>query len=188
MFHGVPLFQVEDLGHMFADGASPMGVELREGAPVLCLEGVQDGLEDGVRVLGGASIGAAHRVDGTVSGVLQDVADLPQGLVRRVISAVSLAFLGSSCFAVGVPFLELVAPGGEECAELGVLVPCLRCAGVQQAREFLFCGPNVMDEVLECEVQWCSCFAGVALHAACLCRPERGSGECWRIRAAQDGV
>ena len=45
-----------------------------------------------------------------------------------------------------------------------------------------------MDEQLECEVRWCSCVAGVAIHAACLCHPAHGGGECWRIRAAQDGM
>ena len=44
--------------------------------------------------------------------------------------------LGCGCYAVGVPFLELVAAGGEELAEVGVSVPCLRCAGVQQGGEF----------------------------------------------------
>ena len=188
MFDAAPLFPVEDLGHMFAEGASGMGVELGEGVPVLCLEAVQDGLEDGVGVVGEAPIGGAHRVDGTASRVLQDAADVPQGLVRRVVSAVSFVFLGCGCYAVGVPFLELVAAGGEERAEVGVSVPCLRCVGVQQGGEFLFCGPNVMDELLECEVRWCSRVAGVALHAACLCRPAHGGGECWCIRAAQDGV
>ena len=50
-------------------------------------------------------------------------------------------------------FSKLVAAGGEECAEVGVSVPCLWCAGVQQNGEFLFHGPNVMDELLECEVR-----------------------------------
>ena len=65
VFDGVPLFLVEDLGHMFADGASGMGVELGEGVSVLCLGAVQEGLEDGVGVVYEAPIGGAHRVDGT---------------------------------------------------------------------------------------------------------------------------
>ena len=40
MFDGALLFPVEDLGHMFADGASGMGVELGEGVPLLCPETV----------------------------------------------------------------------------------------------------------------------------------------------------
>ena len=42
MFDVAPLFPVEDPGHMLADGASGMGVELGEGVPVLCLEAVRD--------------------------------------------------------------------------------------------------------------------------------------------------
>ena len=79
----------------------------------------------------------------------QDAADVPQGLVRRVVSAVSFAFMGCGRYAVGVPFLELVAAVGEECTEGGVPVSCLRCAGAQQGGEFLFRGPDVMDELLE---------------------------------------
>ena len=45
-----------------------------------------------------------------------------------------------------------------------------------------------MAELLEGEVWWCSRLAGVTLHAACLCRPAHGGGECRCIRAAQDGV
>ena len=128
MFDGAPLFPVEDPGHMLADGVSGVGVELGEGVPVLCLEAVQDCLEDGVWVIGEASLGGAHRADGTAPRVLQDAADVPQGLVL-VVSAVSFAFLGCSRYAVGVPFLELVAAGGEERTEVGVPVSCLRCAG-----------------------------------------------------------
>ena len=117
-----------------------------------------------------------------------EAADVQQGLVQRVVSPVSFAFLSGCCYAVGVPFLKLVAAGGEEHAAVGVSLPGLRCAGVQQGGEFLFCGPNVMDELLECEVWWCSRVAGVALHAACLCRPAHGGGGCGRIRAVQDGV
>ena len=91
MFDGAPLFPVEDFGHMLADGASGVGVELGEGIPVLCLEAVQDCLEDGVGVVGEAPLGGAHRVDGTAPRVLQDAADVPQGLVRRVVSAVYFA-------------------------------------------------------------------------------------------------
>ena len=58
MFDGAPLFPVEDPGHMLADGVSGVGVELGEGVPVLCLEAVQDCLEDGVEVIGEASFGA----------------------------------------------------------------------------------------------------------------------------------
>ena len=87
-----------------------------------------------------------------------------------------------------LPFFELVAAGGEERTEVGVPVSCLPCAGPQQGGEFLFPDPDVMDELLEGEVRWCSRVAGVALHAACLCRPAHGGGEGWRIRAAQDGV
>ena len=177
MFDGAPLFPVEDLGHMFADGASGMGLELGEGLPVLCLEAVQESLEDGVGVVGEAPLGGAHRVDGTAPRVLQDAADILQGLVRRVVSAVSFVFLGCGRYAVGVPFLELMAAGGEERAKVGVSVSCLRCAGGQQGGEFLFRGPDVMDKLLEGEVRWCSPVAGVALHAACLCRPAHGGGE-----------
>ena len=129
-------------------------------------------------------IGGAHCVDGAASRVLQDAADVPQGLVRRVVSAVPFAFLGCGCYAVGVPFLKLLAAGGEERAEVGISPLCLRCAGVQQGGEFLFCVPNVMDEPLELEVQWCSRVAAVAFHAACLCRPAHGGGECWCSKAA----
>ena len=111
--------------------------------------------------------GGAHRMDGTSSCVFQDAADVPQGLVRRIVSAVSFAFLRCGRYAVGVPFLELVAAGGEERAEVGVSVWCFRCAGAQQGGEFLFRGPDVMDELLEGEVRWCSRVAGVALHGAC---------------------
>ena len=52
MFDGAPLFPVEDLWQMFADGASGMGVELGEGVPVLCLEAVQDCLQDSIWVVG----------------------------------------------------------------------------------------------------------------------------------------
>ena len=133
-------------------------------------------------------MGGAHRVNGTASCVLQDVAHVLQGPVRLVVSAVSFAALGCGCYAVGVPFPELVAAGGDERAEVSVSVPCLRCAGLRQGGEFLFCGSNVMEELLECEVRCCCRVAGVALHVACLCRPAHGGGECWRIRAAQDGV
>ena len=188
VFDGAPLFPVEDLGHMFADGASGMGVKLGEGVPVLGLGAFQDGLEDGVRVVGEAPIGAANCVDGAVSPAFQEAADVPQGRVRRIISAVPFAFLGCGCYAVGMPFLKLPAAGGEERAEVGISLLCLRCAGVQQGGKFLFCGPNVMDELLECGVLWCSRVAGLAFHAACLCRPAHGGGERWCIRAAQDGV
>ena len=154
-----------------------MGVELAEGVPLLCLEAVQDCLEDGVGVVGEAALRSAHHVDGTTPRVLQDAADVPQGLVGCVVSAISFAFLGCGRYVVGVPLLELVAAGGEECAEVGVPVPCFWCAGAQQDGEFLFCGPDVMDELLEGEVWWCSCVAGVALHTACLCRPAHGDGE-----------
>ena len=188
MFDGAPLFVVEDPGHMLADGASGIGVVLGEGVPVLCLEAVQDCLEEGVGVAGEAPLGGAHRVDGTAPRVLQDAADVAQGLVRRVVSAVSFAFLGCGRYAVGVSFLELLAAGGEERTEMGIPVSCLRCAGAQQGGEFLLRGPDVVDELLEGEVRWFFCVAGVTLHAACFCRPAHGGGECWRIRAAQDGV
>ena len=77
MFDGAPLFPVEDPGHMLADGVSGVGVELGEGVPVLCLEAVQDCLEDGVGVIGEASFGGAYCVDGTAPRVLQDAADVP---------------------------------------------------------------------------------------------------------------
>ena len=127
---------------------------------MLCLGAVQDCLEDGVGVIGEASFGGAHRVGCTAPRVLQDAADVPQGLVRRVVSAVSFAFLDCGRYVVGVPFLELVAAGGEERREVGVPVSCLRCAGAQQGGEFLFRGPDVMDELLEGEVWWCSRVAG----------------------------
>ena len=60
---------------------------------------------------------------------------------------------------------------------MGVPVSCFRCAGMQQGGEFVFRCPDVMDELLEGEVQWCSRVAGVALHAACLCRPAHGGRE-----------
>ena len=144
---------------------------------MLWLEAVQDCLEDGVGVVGEAPLGGAHHVDGTTPRVLQDAADVSQELVRRVVSAVSFAFLGCGRYAVGVPFLGLVAAGGEERAEVGVPASCLRCAGAQQGGEFLFRGPDVMDELLEGEVRCCSRVAGVALHAACLCRPAHAGGE-----------
>ena len=155
---------------------------------MLCLEAVQDCLEEGVGVVGEAPLGVAQRVDGTVFRLLHDAADVPQGLVWSVVSAVSFVFLGCGCYAVSVPFLELVAAGGEERMQVGVPVSCLRCAGAQQGGEFLFRCPDLMDELLEGEVRWCSRLAGVALHAACLCRLVLGGGECWHIRAAQDGV
>ena len=77
MLDGAPLFPVEDPRHMLVDGVSGVGVELGEGVTVLCLEAVQDCLEDGVGVIGEASFGAAHRVDGTAPRVLQDAADVP---------------------------------------------------------------------------------------------------------------
>ena len=141
-----------------------------------------------VGVIGEAPLGSAHRVDGTVPRVLQNAVDVPQGLVRRVVSAVSFAFLGCGRYAVVVPFLQLVAACGEERTEVGVPFSCLRCAGAQQGGKFLLRGPDVMDELLEAEVRWCTRVAGVALHAACLCRPAHGGGECWRICTAQDGV
>ena len=118
MLHCAPFLPVEDLGHKFADSASGMGVEHGEGVPVLCVKGVQDGLEDGVGVVVEASIGGAHLVDGAASCVLQNAADIPQG--RRVVSAESFAVLGCGCHAVGIPFLKLVAASGEERAEVGV--------------------------------------------------------------------
>ena len=133
---------------MFPDGASGMGVEPGEGVPVLCLEAVWDGLDDGVGVDDEASIGGAHCVDSAASRVLQDAPDVPQGLVRRVVSAIPLAFLGCSCYAVRLPFLKLVAAGGQEREEVGVSLACFRCAGAAQSGKFLFCGPNVMDELL----------------------------------------
>ena len=188
MFDGAPLFPVEDLGHIFADGASGMRVELGEGVPVLCLEAVQGDLQDGVGAVGEASIGGAHRVDGAASLVLEGAADIPQGLVRSVVSAVPFAFLGCGCYAMRVPFLKLVAAYGEERAEVGISLLCLWCAGAPQGGEFLFCGPNVRDELLECDVRWCSLVPGVVFHAACLCRPAHGGCECWCIKAAQDGL
>ena len=148
MFDGAPLFPVEDPGHMLADGASGMGVELREGVPVLCLEAVQDCLEDYVGVVGEAPLGGAHRVDGTAPRVLQNGADVPQGLVRRVVSPVSFAFLGCGRYVVGVPFLELLAAGGEEVTKVGVLVSCLQCAGAQKAGEFLFRGLSLKRSLI----------------------------------------
>ena len=68
---------------------------------------------------------------------------------------------------MGVPFLELVAAVGEERAEVGVSVSSFQCAGAQQGGEFFFRRPDVMDELLEGEVRWCSRVAGVALHASC---------------------
>ena len=97
---------------------------------MLCLEAVQDGLEDGVGVVGASSIGCAHRVDDVVSRVLRDAADVLQGLVRCVLSAVPFAFLGCGCYAKGAPFLKLAAAGGEERAEVAVLLLCLWRAGV----------------------------------------------------------
>ena len=115
-------------------------------------------------------------MDGTAPRVFQDAADVPQGLVRRVVSAVIFAFVGCGRYAEGVPFLELVAAGGEERAEMHVPVSCFQFAGAQQAGEFLFRGLDVMDELLEGEVRWCSRVVGVALHAACLCRLAHGGG------------
>ena len=123
-------------------------------------------------------LGGVHQADGTTPRVFQDAADVPQGLVRHVVSAVSFAFLGRGRYAVGVPFLELVAAGGEERAEVAVLVSCFRCAGAQQGGEFLFRCRDVMDELLEGEVRWWSRVAGVALHAhACA---------TWRMAVVSD--
>ena len=69
-------------------------------------------------------------MDGPASRVLQDAANVPQGLVRRVASAVSFAFLGCGCHALGMPFLELVAAGAEERSDVGFWFLSLRCAGV----------------------------------------------------------
>ena len=44
---------------------------------MLCLEAVQDCLEDRVGVIGEASFGGAYRVDGTAPRVLQNAADVP---------------------------------------------------------------------------------------------------------------
>ena len=93
-------------------------------------EANQYGWEDGVRVLGDDPIGVAHRVDGSATRVLQDAADVPQALVRRVISGVPFAFLGCGCNAVGMSFLELVAVGGEERCQVGISWVRLWCAGV----------------------------------------------------------
>ena len=98
--------------------------------PMLRPEAVQDSLEDGVRVAGKAYIGVAHRPDSAASRVLQDAADVPQGLVQRVVSAASFALLGCGCHEVGMPFAELVAAGAEERSKVGVEFLRLRCAGV----------------------------------------------------------
>ena len=130
---------------------------------MLRLEAVQDCLEDGVRVVGEGPPGGAHGVDGEVPRVLQNGADVPHGLVRCVVSAVSFVFLVCGGYAVGVPFLEPVAAGGEVRTEVNVLVSCLRCAGAQQGGKFCFRGPDVMEELLEGEVRWCFRVTGVAL-------------------------
>ena len=69
-------------------------------------------------------------MDGAASRVLEDAADVAQGLVWRVLSALSFAFLGGGRHAVGVPLLELVEAGGEGRSEPGVVFLSLRCAGV----------------------------------------------------------
>ena len=130
MFDVAPLFPVEDIGYVVADGASRMGVERGEYVPVLRLEAPQNGLGEGVGVVGEASIGGAYRVDGAASRVVQDAAHILQGLVRRVVSAVSFALLGGGCYAVGMPLLERVAAGGDERSEVGVASLSLRYAGV----------------------------------------------------------
>ena len=137
MFNRALLFPVEDPGHMLADGASGVGVELGEGVPVLCLEAVQDCLEDGIGVIGADPLGVAHRVDDTPPRVLQDAADVPQGLLRRVVAALSFAFLGCGRYAVGVPFLELVAAGVEDRTEVGVPVSCLQAEAGSDPRGHL---------------------------------------------------
>ena len=71
---------------------------------MLWLQAVQNGLEDSVGVVGEAPIRDGHGVDGTASGILQDTADVLQGLVRRFFSAVFFAFLGCGCYVVGVAF------------------------------------------------------------------------------------
>ena len=116
---GVPLFPFVDLGHIFADCASGMGVKRGEGVPVLCLEAIQDGLEDSFGVIGEDSIRDVHCVDDVASCVLQDAADALQGLVRCAVYSLPFAFLGCGCHALCLPFLELVA-GGEERFEVGV--------------------------------------------------------------------
>ena len=84
------------------DGASDMGVERGERVPVLRLDAIQNGLEDGDRVAGDVSLGSAYRVDGAAACVLQDAADIPEQLVRCVVSAVLFAFSGGSSHAVGM--------------------------------------------------------------------------------------
>ena len=69
---------------------------------MLRIQAIRNGLEDSVRVVGEASVGGAHRVDGVVPSVLQDAVDLPQGLIRRVVSAVPLQFLGGDRHAVAM--------------------------------------------------------------------------------------
>ena len=98
-------------------------------------------------VTGDTPIRDAHHVDGVASRVLQDVADVPQGLVRCVVSAVSPAFLACGCHAGDMPFLELVAASGDERSEVSITFPSLRCAGVLWRGEVLFCGQNVMDQL-----------------------------------------
>ena len=107
-----------------------MGVDHGGGYHVLRPEAMQNSLEDGVGVAREAPNGGAHGVDGAASGIVKNTADGPQELVRRVVSAVDFALLGCGCHAVGMSFLELVAAGGEERLELGVMFPSLRCAGV----------------------------------------------------------
>ena len=77
----------------------------------MCLEAVQDSLQDSVGVIGEVSIGGVHCVDGAASPVLQDAAHVPQGLVWCVLSAVPFAFLGCGSHAVGMPFLKLHGGG-----------------------------------------------------------------------------
>ena len=128
--NGALLLPVEDVRHIFADGASWMGVGRGEGVPMFGLEAIQEGLEDGVGVAGEVSIGHARRVDGAAWDVPQDAAEVPQEPVRRVVSAVSFAFLLCGCHAVGMPFLEPVAASGEERSAVGVTFLSVQCAGV----------------------------------------------------------
>ena len=57
MFDGARLFPVEDIWYVAAHGASDMGVKCGERVPVFRLEAIQNGLEDGVGVIGEASNG-----------------------------------------------------------------------------------------------------------------------------------
>ena len=116
VFRGATLSSVEDPGDVAVHGVSCVG----ECVPMLCLEDIQDGLEDRVGVVGEPLIIRLYRVDVAVP-LVRHAADEVHGLVRCVVSALSFLFLGrrpssSKCASPGPGAGGwLVAPGGGHC-------------------------------------------------------------------------